>query len=61
MFDFLAQRLAWDIAFLLVGTLVLLPLLCWQGRKRWLKGWSEDKIQIVGLFTLVAMVALVAT
>lgn len=60
MQSYLTQRLAWDIGLLLLGIVVLLPLLYWQGRKRWLRGWSEERVQLVGLVTFVALVTCVA-
>ncbi len=42
-----------DIAFFIVGLMVLLPLLFWQGRKRWLRGWTEEEITAVGIGTFI--------
>jgi hypothetical protein len=58
--SYVTQRFAWDVALLVIGAVALLPLLYWQGRKRRLRGWSDEKVQLVGLLVFVALVACIA-
>jgi hypothetical protein len=55
-----AAHLAREIVLFLIGLVVLLPLIYWQGRERWVRGLDEDKVMFVGFIAFVLAVAIVA-